>query len=91
MNLSPEDVEVLGRAFDILVRVRAEAQKGRHELARQAGAELRKRRETKNLTLREMARQLELSVPFLSDVEHGRRRLSVHHAELADLVLGKKP
>jgi transcriptional regulator with XRE-family HTH domain len=40
------------------------------------GDEVRRLREKKGLTLRGLADKVGLSAPFLSDVEHGRRRLS---------------
>jgi len=53
------------------------------------GDELRRLREKKGLTLRSLAKQVGVSAPFLSDVEHGRRRLT----RLDDVarVLGIKP
>lgn len=40
------------------------------------GDEVRRLREAKGITLRALADKVGLSAPFLSDVEHGRRRLS---------------
>lgn len=37
------------------------------------GGFLAKKREERNITLRELARQLEVSAPFLSDVENNRK------------------
>ncbi len=37
------------------------------------GERIRERREELDLSLRELAKQVECSPPFLSDVEHGRR------------------
>lgn len=45
----------------------------------EAGAALRRERKRKGLSLREAARQLEVSAPYLSDVELGRRWLSPEH------------
>ena len=42
-------------------------------------------REMKNVTLRELARQIGVSAPFLSDVEKGRRAALT--AERLDLVV----
>lgn len=55
----------------------AEAHKDREFARAQAGAALRRERERKGLSLREVARQLGVSAPFLSDVELGRRWLSL--------------
>lgn len=54
---------------------------GQHDYARalrsvamaRVGDEIRKRREAAGVTLRALARAIEVSPPFLSDVEHGRR------------------
>lgn len=35
---------------------------------------LRERRRKAKVTLREVARRLEFSAPYISDIEHGRRR-----------------
>ena len=40
------------------------------------GDELRRLREKRGITLRQLGEKVGLSAPFLSDVEHGRRRLS---------------
>lgn len=40
---------------------------------RPLGAELRRRREAAGFSLREVARRMEVSAPFLSDLEHGKR------------------
>lgn len=40
---------------------------------RPLGAELRRRREAVGMSLREVARQMEISAPYLSDMENGRR------------------
>lgn len=37
------------------------------------GDRIRERREEKDLSLRELAKQVACSPPFLSDIEHGRR------------------
>lgn len=43
---------------------------------RAVGEQMRKRRKRKGLTLRTVAKQLEISTPFLSDLERGRRNWS---------------
>lgn len=63
----------LGEAID---EARKKYQQERHELLREFGTRLRETRELKKMTLRELARLVEVSPPFLSDVEHGRRALS---------------
>lgn len=55
----------------------------------EAGTVLRTKREAAKMTLRAMAEALDVSPPFLSDVEHGRRRLSVEQAAKADAALSK--
>jgi|SRR5208337_162084 len=40
------------------------------------GDEVRRLREAKGMTLRQLGAKVDLSAPYLSDVEHGRRRLS---------------
>ena len=37
------------------------------------GQEIRRLREARGITLRELARSVGLSAPFMSDLEHGRR------------------
>lgn len=74
----------LGVAID---RAREKYHRERLGLVVEMGNELRKRREAAQMTLRELARQLEVSAPYLSDVEHGRRSLSSKLAEKADLIL----
>lgn len=44
------------------------------------GEYLKHIREEKHITLRELARRLELSAPFLSDVENNRRALCLKNA-----------
>ena len=54
---------------------------GKHDYARalralamtRVGDEIRKRREAAGMTLRSLARSIDVSPPFMSDVEHGRR------------------
>ena len=57
---------------------------------RPLGAEMRRRREAKGFALREVARRLGISAPFLSDLELGRRNWT---EELRDSFLKaiKKP
>ena len=52
------------------------------------GTELREFREFRGMTLRQLADDVGLSAPFLSDVEHGRRRMS--HVEEIAKALGVK-
>lgn len=52
------------------------------------GDEVRRLRERKGMTLRQLAAMVGLSAPFLSDVEHGRRRLS--HLDAMAKALGVK-
>lgn len=40
------------------------------------GEQVRKAREDKRMTLRSLARALDISAPFLSDVEHDRRSMT---------------
>lgn len=47
--------------------------RGRGETFVPAAGELRRRRESEGLSLREVARRLGFSAPYLSDVELGRR------------------
>jgi transcriptional regulator with XRE-family HTH domain len=53
------------------------------------GTELRELREKRRMTLREVCAAVGVSAPFLSDVEHGRRRMS--HVDEIARVLGVKP
>lgn len=55
------------------------------------GEAWRLRREEQGLTLREVARRVGVSAPFLSDVEHGRRRYSADTEAKAREVLGMEP
>jgi len=43
------------------------------------GAYIRNTRGAAKMSLRELARRLDVSAPFLSDVEHGRRFLGKQH------------
>lgn len=76
---------MLARAMDEARRVEAQE---RLKAMQDMGETLRRRREEKRITLRAMAEALGVSAPFLSDVEHGRRRLSEEHARKADSLLG---
>lgn len=49
----------------------------------EAGRVMREEREKRGLSLREMARRLGVSAPFLSDMELGNRRYSVAWIEAA--------
>lgn len=51
------------------------------------GQAIREARE-KQMTLRELARRLGVSAPYLSDVEHGRRSLSAENIALVCKELG---
>lgn len=53
------------------------------------GLELRRLREEKGVTLRALGEAVGLSAPFLSDVEHGRRKLS-HVAEIEESLGAKE-
>jgi predicted transcriptional regulator len=68
-------------------RARKKYERERFELTVEFGTELRERREAKKMTLRALAEALDVTAPFLSDVEHGRRRLSIEHATKADEIL----
>lgn len=57
---------------------------------RSFGASLRASRERVGLTLREMARRLSLSPPFVSDVEQGRRSFSEQNLEKYQTVIDKE-
>ena len=52
------------------------------------GQVIREAREAKGMTLRALARALEVSAPFLSDVEHDRRRPSRERLPSFAKVLG---
>lgn len=52
------------------------------------GTMVREAREAKRLTLRQLAAATGLSAPFLSDVEHGRRRLTGDTLAKVALALG---
>ena len=54
------------------------------------GERIRERREELDLSLREFAKQLDCSPPFISDVEHGRRFPSEQTLELMAQVLKVK-
>ena len=56
------------------------------------GTFLKKKREERNITLRELARKLAVSPPFLSDVERGRSApLTKERLEKVAEVLGLSP
>lgn len=52
------------------------------------GEVIRELRDTKDLSLRDLAGKIEVSAPFLSDVEHGRRYPSDAKLEKIAEVLG---
>lgn len=54
-------------------------------LNEQVGAEIRKQRLARGMTLRFLASALEVSTPFLSDVERGRRGIRKHLPRIAQL------
>lgn len=59
---------------------RAEIERTRRVFeATSQGAYIRQTRDAAKMTLRELARRLDVSAPFLSDVEHGRRMLGKQH------------
>lgn len=84
MNPIQKGLAMLARAMDEAKR--AEAQE-RVKAMLDMGDALRRRREEKRVTLRALADAIGVSAPFLSDVEHGRRRLSEEQAAKADSML----
>ncbi len=52
------------------------------------GEQLRKAREDKRMTLRALARAMDVSAPFLSNVEHDRRSLTPERRTQAAAALG---
>jgi transcriptional regulator with XRE-family HTH domain len=57
-----------------------------------AGAMLRERRLSQGISLRQLASQLDISAPFLSDLELGRRSWTAERFEKAVKILtGLKP
>jgi DNA-binding transcriptional regulator YiaG len=59
------------------------------ETQRQLGAELRRLRKKRGLSLRAVAAKLKVSAPFLSDCELGRRYWSSERAEAYLRALGE--
>lgn len=55
------------------------------------GEKIRELRIAKGITLRGLARAIGVSAPFLSDVEHGRRRPTEDRLDAMANVLGCKP
>ena len=55
------------------------------------GEQVRAGRDAKRMTLRQLARALKVSAPFLSDVEHDRRNLSPDLMKRAAKVLDLDP
>ena len=56
-----------------------------HQLAMvRVGEEIRRLREARGMTLRALAQKLDVSAPYMSDVEHGRRALA--HERLIDVA-----
>lgn len=55
------------------------------------GDAIRERRAAARMTLRAVAKALGVSAPFLSDVEHGRRRLSEDRVVALEKLFGCKP
>lgn len=78
---------ILARAMDEARRVEA---KERQSAMTDAGTALRLRREEERMTLRALAEAIGVSAPFLSDVEHGRRRLSTEQAARADAAFAAR-
>ncbi len=52
------------------------------------GETIRSARESKRITLRELARRMGVSAPYISDVEHDRRSLSPERKRDAARILG---
>jgi transcriptional regulator with XRE-family HTH domain len=55
-------------------------------MTKTVGTIIREAREAKQLTLRELARQLDVSAAFWSDVEHDRRGSKSHWDKLVELL-----
>jgi transcriptional regulator with XRE-family HTH domain len=55
------------------------------------GARIRELREERDISLRELARKMECSAPFLSDIEHGRRHPSEDTLATLARELGTTP
>lgn len=49
----------------------------------EAGSIMRRERMSAKLSLRELARRMKISAPYLSDMEHGKRRYSIEMAKRA--------
>jgi len=58
---------------------------------RKAGEIVRKSRESAKLSLRELARRLLLSAPYMSDLELGRRNWSPELFDLSLKEINRKP
>jgi len=55
---------------------------------REVGKEMRRRRMTAGFTLRDVARHMQISAPYLSDIELGRRRLTPERRRTFNAVIG---
>lgn len=55
-----------------------------------AGQELRDRRKRAGFSLRNLADQMSISAPFLSDCELGRRNMSEKNRQLFDEIVGNR-
>lgn len=53
------------------------------------GAKLKKKRENANLTLREVAELMGISISYLSDLEHGRKKWTIAKTEAFNRAIGE--
>jgi len=70
--------------------LRAQIERERADAEVIAGIRIREAREKMRVTLRELARTIGVSAPFMSDVEHGRRRLTAERVDAVAKALGMK-
>lgn len=71
-----------------LEEIEVEQARNIREEWREVGSQMRRRREAAGLSLRQLAKRLKLSAPFVSDMERGHRRYSLRYVTEALAIFG---
>lgn len=68
-------------------RITSEWRKKHDAILRQVGQSMRDERERRKISLRELARRLDVSAPHLSDMERGNRKYTIEWCKKAMLAM----
>ena len=79
----PGSLQRMVRLLGETDRITAEWRKKHDALLREVGQAMRDERERRRISLRELARRLDVSAPFLSDMERGNRKYSIEWCKKA--------